>query len=212
MREIEVIEVPDRIGYAEMLERQRLKRTEVSAGQAPNTLFLLEHLPTITRGRNTKQAHLLAPLGRLSALGVALIDADRGGDVTYHGPGQLVGYPILRLAEWKTSIGWYLRTLEQVLIEQLAGYRVKAWREEGYTGVWTAKGKVAAIGVGVHQWTTYHGIALNVAPDMEHFGLIVPCGIAHKPVTSLGQLLGEVPAMATVRADFRRHFMAQFAG
>ena len=210
MPDIEVIEIPQPIGYEEMVARQRARREAVSRGEAPNTLFLLEHTPTITRGRSTKPEHLLAPPGRLAELGVALVDADRGGDVTYHGPGQLVAYPILRLSEWKTSVGWYLRTLEQVLIEQLAGYGVAAWREEGYTGVWTAKGKVAAIGVGVHQWTTYHGIALNVSPDMAHFGLIVPCGIGNKPVTTLRELLGEAPPVAEVRGDFTRRFLRLF--
>lgn len=212
MCEIEIIEIPEPIGYVEMLAQQRARRVEVEAGRAPNTLYLLEHTPVITRGRNTKPEHLLAPPERLAALGVELVDADRGGDVTYHGPGQLVAYPILRLSEWKTSVGWYLRTLEQVLIDQLAGYGIEAWREEGYTGVWTEQGKVAAIGVGVHQWTTYHGIALNVSPDMAHFGFIVPCGIGHKPVTTLKQLLGSAPALASVRSDFQHQFLAHFAG
>lgn len=210
MREIEIITLYQPIGYAEMLERQHARRAEVERSDAPNTLFLLEHTPVITRGRNAQAQHLLAPREELDRLGVDLIDADRGGDVTYHGPGQLVAYPILRLAEWKCSVSWYLRTLEQVLIDLLAAYGIEAWREEGYTGVWTAKGKVAAIGVGIHQWTTFHGIALNVAPDMAHFRLIVPCGIAHKPVTTMAALLETPPALAEVREAFVRGFSNHF--
>lgn len=210
MPELEIIQIPGLIDYTEMLARQRARHAEVDAARAPNTLFLLEHTPVITRGRNAKPEHLLAPPERLAAEGVALIDVDRGGDVTYHGPGQLVAYPILRLGEWRTSVTWYLRTLEQVLIDQLAGYGIAAWREEGHTGVWTAQGKAAAIGVGVHHWTTFHGIALNVAPNMAHFGLIVPCGIAHRPVAALADLLPAPPAMETVCTDFVEAFRAHF--
>ena len=151
----------------------------------------------------------------LAVLGVEgdqdLLGADRGGDVTYHGPGQLVAYPILRLTEWRCSISWYLRTLEQVLIDLLAEYGIHAWREEGHTGVWTARGKVAAIGVGVHSWTTFHGIALNVSTNMDHFNLIVPCGIADRPVASLHLLLDSPPSMDEVRDRFARQFLAHFA-
>lgn len=206
MREIEVISLGLPVAYAEMLTRQKERRAQVERGDAPNTLFVLEHLPVITCGRNTQAGNVLAAPEALAAQGVALEQVDRGGDVTYHGPGQLVAYPILRLTEWKCSVGWYLRSLEEVLIKTLAGFGIEGWREEGYTGVWTSAGKVAAIGVGVHQWTTFHGVALNVAPDMEHFRLIVPCGIGDRPVTSMAALLGAAPDMESVRAAFVREF------
>lgn len=202
MREIEVITLGLPVAYVEMLARQKERRALVERGEAPNTLFVLEHLPVITCGRNTLAGNVLAAPEALAAQGVALESVDRGGDVTYHGPGQLVAYPILRLTEWKCSVSWYLRSLEQVLIDTLAGFGIEGWREKGYTGVWTAKGKVAAIGVGVHQWTTFHGIALNVSPDMGHFRLIVPCGIGDRPVTSMEALLGMAPELEAVRAAF----------
>jgi len=210
MRQIEVVTIEGAIDYEAMLARQLAQRTAVANGEAQNTLFLLEHTPVITRGRNAKAEHVLASPELLASEGVALIDADRGGDVTYHGPGQLVAYPILRLGEWRCSIGWYLRTLEQVNIDLLAEYGVKSRRVEGLTGVWTAKGKVAAIGVGVHSWTTYHGIALNVFTKMDHFKLIVPCGISEHPVVSLHQIMLIPPSMAKVREDFVRIFRKHF--
>lgn len=211
MREFEIIRYAAPVAYNDMLAVQHARRAEVATGTKPNTLYLLEHTPVITRGRNAQPQHLLATPELLRNNGVDLIDADRGGDVTYHGPGQLVAYPILRLQEWRPSVGWYLRTLEQVLIDLLASYEIAAWREDGLTGVWTARGKVAAIGVGLHQWCTCHGIALNIAPNMDHFRLIVPCGIGDKPVTSLAELLPTPPPRATVEADFQHIFLSHFA-
>lgn len=211
MRHIEVVTLEGTVDYNEMLARQVERRTAVANGEAPNTLFLLEHAPVITRGRNAKSAHVLASPEHLAAQGIALVDADRGGDVTYHGPGQLVAYPILRLSEWRCSVGWYLRTLEQVVIDLLHEYQVKSRRVEGFTGVWTAQGKVAAIGVGVHSWTTYHGLALNVFANMDHFKLIVPCGIADQPVASLHQLLLIPHNLPRVREDFVRVFLRHFS-
>ena len=208
--EIEVIALAEPVPYPDMLARQQERRAEVEAGRAPNTLFLLEHSAVITQGRNAQPQHVLAEDAHLESLGVAKVTADRGGDVTYHGPGQLVAYPILRLTEWRCSISWYLRTLEQVIIEVLAAYGIEAWREDGHTGVWTARGKVAAIGVGVHAWTTFHGIALNVNTNMEHFELIVPCGISDRPVVSIHQLLDAPPTMAQVREKFCEIFLRHF--
>ncbi len=209
-RVIESIQLPGRTSYAQGLELQRERRVAVEAGQANNALFLLEHEPVFTLGRNFRSENLLLTEDALAARGISVFKADRGGDVTYHGPGQLVGYPILNLREWKLSIRWYLRSLEQVLITQLAGYGLTGERVDGFTGVWVDGAKVAAIGVGIHDWVTYHGIALNVDPDMGHFGLIVPCGIRDKPVTSLRQLLGNAPAIDTVAEDFERAFRHYF--
>ncbi len=209
-RPIEIVRVPGLVGYAEMLATQRARQTEVAAGHAPDTLYLLQHTPTITLGRDAKPAHLLRSRDALAALGINVIEVDRGGDVTYHGPGQLVAYPILDLNHWRTSVGWYLRTLEQVIIDTIAPYGIHGERLEGYTGVWVGGAKVAAIGVGLRHWVTLHGIALNIAPDMAHFGLIIPCGIADKPVTTLAQLLPAAPFFGDVSRRFEEHFVSQF--
>lgn len=210
LRTIESIRLPGRTPYAQGLALQRERRLAVEAGEANNALFLLEHEAVFTLGRNFEEENLLLTEDALAARGITVSKADRGGDVTYHGPGQLVAYPVLNLREWKLSIRWYLRSLEQVLINQLAGYGLKGERVDGFTGVWVDGAKVAAIGIGIHDWVTYHGIALNVDPDMSHFGLIVPCGIRDKPVTSLRQLLGSTPAMDTVANDFDRAFRQYF--
>lgn len=209
-RPIEIIRVPGLTGYAEMMATQRERQAEVAAGNAPDTLYLLQHTPTITLGRDAKPAHLLRGREALAALGIDVIEVDRGGDVTYHGPGQLVAYPILDLNHWRTSVGWYLRTLEQVIIDTLAAYGIQGERLDGYTGVWIGGAKVAAIGVGLRHWVTLHGIALNIAPDMAHFGLIVPCGIADKPVTTLGQLLPYTPPFDEVQFHFQQAFAHRF--
>ena len=155
-------------------------------------------------------AHLLLDRAGYAAKGIELLETSRGGDVTYHGPGQLVAYPILNLQHWKTSVGWYLRTLEAVIIDVLAEFGLPGERVEGLTGVWVRGAKVAAIGIGVRRWTTFHGIALNVDPNMAHFGVIVPCGIADRPVTSLALLLGAPPPFDEVEAIFEHCFRARF--
>ncbi len=208
---IETIRIPEPIGYAEMLERQLARHAEVAAGNAPNALFLLEHTPVVTLGKESDREHLLLDEACYRDAGIEIIETTRGGDVTYHGPGQLVAYPILNLQQWKPSVGWYLRTLESVLIALLAGYGLKGERIEGLTGVWCRGAKVAAIGIGVRRWTTFHGIALNVNPNMTHFGTIVPCGIGDKPVTSLAMLLGEAPDLDEVAAGFAQCFGTHFS-
>ncbi len=210
LHSIETIRISEPIAYDTMLEQQKTRCKDVEEGNAPNTLFLLEHSPVITMGRNADRAHILHSEGALDRMGVALLATDRGGDVTYHGPGQLVAYPILDLKQWRCSVGWYLRRLETALIQVLAQYGLKGEQVPGYTGVWVDGAKVAAIGVGVHQWVTFHGIALNVSPNMNHFGLIIPCGIADKPVTSLAALLGKAPVMPEVMDHFEKAFRAVF--
>ena len=213
---LEVIRFPAPVPYREMLDRQHERRAAVAAGDAPDTLFLLEHLPAITLGRASSPAHVLHSRTQLAAQGIDWVECDRGGDVTYHGPGQLVAYPVLDLRRWQTSVGWYLRSLEAVIIRCLADYGLYGERVSGYTGVWVDGAKVAAIGIGVHQWIAFHGTALNLDPDMAHFGLIVPCGIADKPVTSMRGLLGEAPpmheAMDRFEAAFRMVFLEEGAG
>ena len=189
---------------------QHERRLSVEEGHSGNALFLLEHAPVITLGRSHHPENVLKTPDELRALGIDLCEIDRGGDVTYHGPGQLIAYPILNLNLWRPAIRPYLRALEEVLIKQLASYGLDAGRNDGYTGVWVGGAKVAAIGVGIHNWVTSHGIALNVDPDMSNFKLIVPCGIVGKPVTSLKALLGQAPPMQQVMDDFERAFKAHF--
>lgn len=207
---LEVIRALSVTTYTEAYGAQLTRRGLVERGEAPDTLFLLEHTPVITLGRNWKRENLLLSPEALRSQGIEVCEADRGGDVTYHGPGQLVAYPILNLRHWQCSIGWYLRALEEVLIRVLAGYGLQGERMKGFTGVWVNGAKVAAIGIGVHDWVTFHGVALNVDPNMEHFRLIVPCGIPDKPVTSLALLLGTPPPMQEVFDRFDAAFRQVF--
>jgi len=200
-----------RIAYPEALELQlgivgRLKAAE--PGDA--VLLLLEHEPVITIGRSGGADHLLASRDELACRGIALVDSGRGGDVTYHGPGQLVGYPLLRLPEHRRDVHRYLRDLEAVLIAALARFGIQGRRVAGYTGVWVGEEKVAAIGVAFSRWVAYHGFALNVATDLAAFDLIVPCGIADKPVTSLERLLGRAAPWREVEAAVVEAFVHTF--
>ena len=209
-RRLETIRIAEPQGYAAMLALQLARHKAVVAGEAPNTLYLLEHTPVVTLGREAHAENLLLALAAYEAEGIEVIETSRGGDVTYHGPGQLVAYPILNLSEWKLSVGWYLRTLESVLIDLLADYGLHGERVEGLTGVWVGGAKVAAIGVGLRRWTSFHGIALNVSPNMAHFKTIIPCGIADKPVTSLAMLLGTPPSVEECAARLEEHFRRRF--
>lgn len=201
-----------RIPYARGLEIQSGRIPLVRGREEPETLFLLEHDPVLTRGTGTKDEHLLATDAELGRLGIELFDAGRGGDITYHGPGQLVGYPILDLKPDRKDLHRYLRDLEEVVIRTLGRYGVDAGREEGLTGVWTSAGKVAAIGVRVSSgWITSHGFALNVDPDLSHFRTIVPCGIGDRDVTSLARILGAAtPSLDEVAGVVVEEFAAWF--
>jgi lipoyl(octanoyl) transferase len=209
-RSLETIRIPRPIRYRDAYRAMRHRRIAVERGRATNALFLLEHQPVITLGRSSNEANLLRNREELLALGIEVTEIDRGGDVTYHGPGQLVAYPVLNLAYWRRSIRWYLRGLEDVLVRQLAGYGLAGERVEGLTGVWVNGAKVAAIGIGIHNWVTFHGVALNVSPDMNHFGLIIPCGIPDKPVTSLTELLTDAPNLDQAAIDFEATFRDYF--
>lgn len=211
-RRIETIRFPGPVPYREAHRLQIERRKAVEEGRQGNCLFLLEHPPVLTLGRDAEAEHILCSRADLGGMGIEVCDVERGGDVTYHGPGQLVAYPILDLGQWKKSIGWYLRSLEEVLVRVLAGYGLKGERMDGYTGVWVDGAKIAAIGVAIHHWTTFHGAALNVNPNMAHFDVIVPCGIPDKPVTSMETLLGEPPAMGDVMDRFEGHFRDLFCG
>ena len=188
-----------RVDYREALVLQEELVAARRSARIPDTLLLLEHPHAITLGSAADPAHVLIGQEERTALGIALHESGRGGDVTYHGPGQLVGYPVLALEEPRRDLHRYLRDLEGALIDALAGLGVEAERAVGLTGVWTACGKVAAIGVRVSSgWITSHGFALNVATDLSFFGTIVPCGITDRPVTSLERELGRAVPMVEV--------------
>jgi lipoate-protein ligase B len=172
--------------YREVLALQRSLRLGRLDGTVSNDILLMvEHDPVYTLGRGTHQESLPLSIDQLRDRGADVVEIERGGDVTWHGPGQLVGYPILDLSRHREDLHWYLRTLEQVLIEALNAMQVRAERRSGKTGVWTAGRKIASIGVHVKQWVTLHGFALNVQPDLDWFTMIVPCGIHGVEMTSL---------------------------
>ncbi|MGH7537171.1 MAG: lipoyl(octanoyl) transferase LipB [Gemmatimonadales bacterium] len=169
-----------RVPYGTALEWQRRLAQDRITGRLPHDLLLLlEHPPVVTLGRTSHQANLVRPDG------IEVFEVERGGDVTFHGPGQLVGYPILDLTTHKQDLHWYLRTLEQALIDAMALLDILAERHPGHTGVWTRGRKIASIGVHVKQWVTWHGFALNVTTDLSHFDRIVPCGIQGVEMTSV---------------------------
>jgi lipoyl(octanoyl) transferase len=176
-----------RLDYSRALELQRRLVAQRKAGAIPDQLMLVEHPHTITLGRNGHAENLLAGEDLLRRAGIAYHPTDRGGDITYHGPGQMVGYPILDLRDWKRDVGAYVRAIEQVLIDALADFGIHAGRIPKLTGVWVEGGKIAAIGVHISRWVTSHGFALNVSTDLRYFQYIVPCGLS-RPVTSMAQL------------------------
>jgi lipoyl(octanoyl) transferase len=192
------VEQPGLLDYDEGLRLQRQRVAQRKASEIPDTLLLLEHPHVYTLGRNAKREHLLASPERLVSLGAQVFEADRGGDVTYHGPGQLVGYPILDLTQHRRDISWYMRSLEEVFIGVAADYGVRAGRLPGAAGVWVGDAKLVAMGVHVSRWVTSHGFAFNVNTDLEYFDWIVPCGLRDKGVTSLQHLLGKNVEMESV--------------
>ena len=207
------------VPYADALELQRaVARARIAGELAQDVLLLVEHPPVVTLGRSTKQQHVTTSPALLAAHGVELYEVERGGDVTFHGPGQLVGYPIVDLKRHRRDLHWFLRQVEEALIRGLAEHGVPGERSEGYTGVWTrgagavhAPRKLASIGVHARDWVTWHGFALNVATDLRYFDLIVPCGIAGVDMTSVRRELGDAPvAMEDVAASLVRGFGAVF--
>jgi lipoyl(octanoyl) transferase len=185
------------VPYADALELQKSLVEARKAGSLPDQLLLLQHPPVITLGVKARndRSHVLATPERLDDEGVELFETGRGGDVTYHGPGQLVGYPILDLRPDRCDVHRYVRDLEEVLIRTAARFEIAATRVPGLTGVWVGRDKLAAIGVRISRWITSHGFAFNVGTNLRHFDLIVPCGIADRGVTSLQVLLGREISM-----------------
>jgi len=203
MREC-VVEDLGRMSYASAFGIQSKIASERKQGRGIDRLLFVEHPHVITVGRNGHRENLLAPEETLRRAGIELHESDRGGDVTYHGPGQIVAYPIMDLREWKRDVVAFVRAIEQVLITTLADFGIKAKRIPGLTGVWTDAGKIAAIGVHLSRWVSTHGWALNVSTDLRYFQYIVPCGLA-KPVTSLAALGVQADA-GDVKSALIRHF------
>ena len=195
---------PGRVEYASAFALQQQLVARRKAGAIPDQLILLEHPHTITMGRNGRLENVLAGEDILTRAGIAFHPTDRGGDVTYHGPGQIVGYPILDLREWQRDVGAYVRAIEQVLMDTLADFGIQAGRIPKLTGVWVGERKIAAIGVHISRWVTSHGFALNVSTDLRYFQYIVPCGLS-KPVTSMAQL-GCGASWAEVAGSLAAHF------
>ncbi len=182
----------DRIGYHDAFELQRTLVAARLKNSIADTFILLEHHPVFTANRHETFKNILVPSELLAQEGIEVCRTDRGGDVTYHGPGQIVGYSIMDLKEQGRDLHQYIRNMEQVLIDTLAQYGINAGRDKKHPGVWVKNEKIAAIGIAVKNgWITMHGFALNVDPNMEHFRMIVPCGITDKGVTSMKALLGQ---------------------
>ena len=194
-----------RIRYGDALAIQQRLAADRKQGLVPDHLLLLEHPHVITMGRNGHAENLLASGEVMERSGIEYYPTDRGGDVTYHGPGQLVGYPILDLRDWKRDVGAYVRALEQTIIDTLAEYGIEAGRIPKLTGVWVGERKIAAIGVHLSRWVTSHGFALNVSTDLSYFQYIVPCGLT-KPVISMAAL-----GVRTSREEAGRRLAAHFA-
>jgi lipoate-protein ligase B len=185
MRQLQVCELGTR-DYGEVLELQRaVARARISGAIDQDVLILVEHPPVVTLGRASKAGHLLASPALLATRGVELFEVERGGDVTFHGPGQLVGYPIFDLKRHRQDLHWYLRQVEEALIRAVAPFGIVGDRHVGFTGVWTQGRKLASIGVHARDWVTWHGFALNVTTDLSYFDLMVPCGIAEVQMTSI---------------------------
>jgi lipoyl(octanoyl) transferase len=198
--------------YADALALQRgVARARISGAIADDVLLLVEHPPVVTLGRSSKQHHLLASPELLAARGIELFEVERGGDVTFHGPGQLVGYPVVDLKRHKQDLHWYLRQVEEALIRGLAPFGIVGERSAGRTGVWTHGRKLASIGVHARDWVTWHGFALNVTTDLSYFDLMVPCGIAEVQMTSMAREMGMEAGLDTLAEITRRRVADAFA-
>ena len=185
---------------------------DVKLTNTEHRFIMVEHTPVFTLGKNGKREHVLVSEEQLEKLGIEFFHINRGGDITYHGPQQIVGYPIIDLDKFKTDLGWYLRSLEQVIIDTIAEYGLKGERSAGETGVWLEPEnpfmarKICAMGIKCSRWITMHGFALNVNPDLSHFEYIVPCGIQGKTVTSLEKELGRKVDYEEVKQKIKKHF------
>ena len=200
------------VRYQDGLVLQRALVEEHRAGHVPDLLLLLQHPPVITVGvkGDGGRSNIVADAARLAQLGIEVSETGRGGDVTYHGPGQMVGYPIIDLRPDRCDVHRYVRDLEEVMIRVCADYRVTARRLDGMTGAWIGENKIGAIGVRISRWITSHGFAFNVSTNMGHFDLIVPCGISNRGVTSLERVAGRGISISEVENAAVRHFCDVF--
>ncbi|MBI1770300.1 MAG: lipoyl(octanoyl) transferase LipB [Bacteroidetes bacterium] len=205
MKEISVINL-GLTDYKSIWDLQRKIFDLRVEGKIPDALLLNEHNHVYTLGKSSNDNHLLAREEELSQCGAEVFHIDRGGDITYHGPGQLVGYPILKLDDYYSDVHRYLRDIEEVIIRTLQDYDIKAHRDRDFTGVWVGSDKIAAIGVKVSHWVTMHGFAFNVNTDLSYFDRIIPCGIFHRGVTSLERVLGAQVPLHDVASRIVYHF------
>jgi len=205
MRKIDILDLGVK-SYKKVWDLQKELVKKSQKGQINDTLILVEHEPVYTLGKNADENHILQHTPR----NVKTYQIERGGDVTFHGPGQLVGYPILDLHNYKKSISWYMNGLEQLIIDTLAEFSVTAERKEGLTGVWVGDEKIAALGVRVTRWITMHGFALNVKPDLAYYSGIIPCGIFEYGVTSMARILTDDVTVDSVKQVLIEKFMNQF--
>ena len=196
-----------RKAYEKVWDRQKKLVDERRMGIVPDTLILVEHDPVYTLGKNSNENHLL----KSRDVHIPVYQIERGGDVTFHGPGQLVGYPILDLHHHRLSVSWYMRTLEEMLIRTVGQFGIEARRREGLTGVWVGEEKIAALGVRLSRWVSMHGFALNVNTDLEFFDGIIPCGIFEHDVTSMSQILGKEVSMVEVEETLVTIFRLLFS-
>lgn len=200
----------DLIEYETAWDFQRGLVAAKLTSDLPDILMLLEHNPVITLGRRGNRQYIRASPEALKVEGINIYHVERGGEVTYHGPGQIVGYPILNLRNWRRDISWYIFNLEEVLIRTLGDFGIEATRNRLNRGAWVGNSKIASIGVAITRWVTYHGFSLNVSPNMNHYSLITPCGLDGIEVTSLRKLLGKEPDHARVKDGISQHFQQVF--
>jgi lipoyl(octanoyl) transferase len=198
------------VGYEEAHALQKELQAKRIAGEIGDTVLMLEHYPVLTLGRSAREAHVLASRETLEARGVTTHEVGRGGDVTYHGPGQLVAYPIIDLKPDRRDVRKYVWSLEETMIRTCADFGLDASRIEGLNGTWIGDRKVGAVGVRISRWVTMHGLAINANTDLSHFELIVPCGIQDKEVTSISRELGRQVGVARVMEPLARHFAALY--
>ncbi len=200
------------IPYEKALEYQENLLSRRIAEQVPDSLILLEHPPTITTGRKGNTEHLLVREEYLRKHGISFVHASRGGDITFHGPGQIVGYPILNLKDHGMDIRRHMRTIEEMIINTLGDFDIEGRRIDGVTGVWVKRSKIASIGIAIRKWVTYHGFALNVSTNLDYFDLILSCGITEVRITSMGNWLGNGKnvEMDDVVQSVIRNFMGVF--
>ena len=194
--------------YNDTWKLQKKLQSKRILGEIEDHLLLVEHPPVFTLGKNASKQHIIN-----NSEDVSIIQTDRGGNITFHGPGQLVCYPILDLNHYKRSITWYMRELEQLIIDVLGEYDIKASRKKGLTGTWVKDKKIAALGVRISRWVTMHGFSLNINPDLNFYKHIIPCGIKEYGVTSMAKIMGnEVPSMDEIKTKMTKCFIKNFAG